>query len=98
MGGYLHLGESSSFNGKLGEVVSDVVGQGLCVGGRARTATPNVIVKLGNFVRGSIGHVGASGDARVYRESILFCLVRGERVRIRSVQGSGLLNNKLGKR
>ncbi len=66
MGGYLHLGKSSSLNGKLGEVVFDIVGQGLCVGGGAGAATPNVIVKLGNFVRGSIGHVGAGRYARVF--------------------------------
>lgn len=59
----------------------DIVGQGLCVGGGAGAATPNVIVKLGNFVRGAIGHVGAGRDARVYHH----CLFRKRSIKAKGV-------------
>ena len=56
---------SSRFDGELGQVVLDVVGDGLRVGGTSGAAAPDPIVELGDLIGRAVGHVRAGGDAGV---------------------------------
>lgn len=66
MGGNLYFRQTTGFDGELGKVMTDVVGEGLSVGRGSGTAAPNMIVKLCDFIGGTVGDVGSGGDTRVY--------------------------------
>ena len=55
-------------DGQLAQIMLDVVGQRLGIGGTARPAAPDAIVELGDLVGDAVGHVRAGGDAGVGTE------------------------------
>jgi len=65
VGGDLDFRRTTRLDGELGEVVTDVVCEGLRVGGRSGTAAPDVVVELGDFIGRAIGDVRSGGDATV---------------------------------
>ena len=65
MGGDLHGGGAPRLHCQLSQIVLDVVGEGLGVGGRPGAAAPDPFVDLGNFIRHAVGNVCACGNARV---------------------------------
>ena len=56
---------SAGLDGQLGQIVLDVVGQGLRVGRTSGAAAPDSVVELGDLVRRAVGDVRAGGDAGV---------------------------------
>ena len=58
----------SRLDGQLTQIMLDVIGQGLRICRTARSAAPDVIVKLGNLVGNAVGHVRAGGNAGVGTE------------------------------
>ena len=58
----------SRLDGQLAQIMLDVVGQRLGIGGTAGPTAPDVIMELGNLVGDAVGHVRAGGDAGVGAE------------------------------
>lgn len=58
----------AGLDGELGQIVLDVVGQGLRVGRTSGAAAPDPVVELGDLVRRAVGDVRAGGDAGVSPE------------------------------
>ena len=68
MGRHLDGRHPSRLHGQLAQIMLDVVGQRLGIGGTARPAAPDAIVELGDLVGDAVGHVRAGGDAGVGTE------------------------------
>ena len=68
MGRHLDGRHPSRLDGQLAQIMLDIIGQRLGIGGTSRSAAPDVIVELGNLVGNAVGHVRAGGNAGVGTE------------------------------